>query len=78
MTPVVKIIYGIRSKAKQHRIFKVLLEELSTEYDDLLLHTKIRWLSSGRILQHFLSLLAEVKEFMRSKGEDASLLKDTE
>ena len=28
MTPVVKIINGIRSKAKQHRTFKVLLEEL--------------------------------------------------
>uniref|UniRef100_A0A1A8V9L8 SPIN-DOC-like zinc-finger domain-containing protein n=2 Tax=Nothobranchius TaxID=28779 RepID=A0A1A8V9L8_NOTFU len=36
MTPVVKIINSIRSKAKQHRIFKVLLEELSAEYGDLL------------------------------------------
>ncbi|XP_070408070.1 general transcription factor II-I repeat domain-containing protein 2-like [Nothobranchius furzeri] len=48
MTPVVKIINSIRSKAKQHRIFKVLLEELSAEYGDLLLHTEIRWLSRGR------------------------------
>lgn len=30
-----------RSKAKQHRIFKVLLEELSAEYGDLLLHTEM-------------------------------------
>lgn len=41
MNPVVKIINDIRSKAKQHRIFKVLLEELSAEYGDLLLHTEI-------------------------------------
>ncbi|KAJ3587900.1 hypothetical protein NHX12_011495 [Muraenolepis orangiensis] len=34
MTPVVKIINSIRSKAKQHRSFKVLLEELSAEYGD--------------------------------------------
>lgn len=61
MTPVVKIINSIRSKAKQHRIFKVLLEEMSDEYGDLLLHTQIRWLSRGRVLLRFLSLLAEIK-----------------
>ncbi|KAJ8280743.1 hypothetical protein GJAV_G00058480 [Gymnothorax javanicus] len=78
MTPVVKIINSIRSKAKQHRIFKVLLEEMSAEYGDLLLHTEIRWLSRGRVLLRFLSLLGEIKEFMQSKGKDVSLLEDTE
>ncbi|XP_070402531.1 general transcription factor II-I repeat domain-containing protein 2-like [Nothobranchius furzeri] len=79
MTPVVKIINSIHSKAKQHRIFKLLLEELSAEYGDLLLHTEIRWLSRGRVLQRFfLSLLCEIKKFMQSKGEDISLLEDTE
>ncbi|XP_060734371.1 general transcription factor II-I repeat domain-containing protein 2-like [Tachysurus vachellii] len=78
MTPVVKIINNIRSKAKQHRIFKVLMEEMSAEYGDLLLHTEIRWLSRGRVLHRFLSLLGEIKEFMQSKGEDVSLLEDTE
>ncbi|KAI4896999.1 hypothetical protein NFI96_008864 [Prochilodus magdalenae] len=78
MTPVVKIINSIRSRAKQHRTFKVLLEELSAEYGDLLPHTEIRWLSRGRILQRFLSLLGEIKEFMQSRGEDTVLLEDTE
>ena len=40
--PVVKIVNSIRSRAKQHRAFKVLSEELSAEYVDLLLHTEIR------------------------------------
>ena len=78
MTPVVRIINSIRSKAKQHRMFKMLLDELSAEYGDLLLHTEKRWLSRGRILKRFLSLLSEVKEFMLSKGEDASLLEEPE
>ncbi|TWW74176.1 SCAN domain-containing protein 3 [Takifugu flavidus] len=74
MTPVVKIINSIRSRAKQLRTFKVLLEELPAEYGDLLLHTEIRWLSRGRILLPFLSFLSEIKEFMQSRGEDAALL----
>lgn len=78
MTPIVKIINSIRSKAKEHRTFKVLLEEMSAEYGDLLLHTKIRWLSRGRVLLSFLSLLDEIQEFMQSRGEDVSLLEDTE
>lgn len=76
MTPVVKIINSIRSKSKQHRSFKVMLEELSAEYGDLLLHTDIRWLSRGRILLRFLSLLTEIKDFMKSRNEDTSLLED--
>ena len=78
MTPVVKIINSIRAKAKQLRTFKVLLEELSAEYGDLLLHTEIRWLSRGRILKRFLALLGEIKEFMQSREEDTSLLDNTE
>ncbi|TWW71375.1 SCAN domain-containing protein 3 [Takifugu flavidus] len=77
MTPVVKIRNSIRSRAKQLRTFKVLLEELPAEYGDLLLHTEIRWLSRGRTLLPFLSLLSEIKEFMQSRGEDAALLEDT-
>ncbi|KAI5621053.1 general transcription factor II-I repeat domain-containing protein 2-like [Silurus asotus] len=78
MTLVVTIINGTRSRAKQHRTFKVQLEELSAEYGDLLLNTAIRWLSKRRILLCLLSLLSEIKEFMQSKGEDTSQLEDTE
>ena len=78
MTPVVKIISSIRSKAKQHRTFKVLLEEMSAEYGELLLDTEIRLLSRRRVLLRFLSLLGEIKEFMQSEGKDVSLLEDTE
>ncbi|KAF7643534.1 hypothetical protein LDENG_00237660 [Lucifuga dentata] len=35
MTPVIKIINSIHAKAKQHRSFQALLEELSAEYGDL-------------------------------------------
>lgn len=44
MTPVVAIINSIRARVKKQRTFKLLLEELSAEYADLLLHTEIRFL----------------------------------
>ena len=78
MAPVVKIINSIRAKAKQHRSFKLFLEECSAEYGDLLLHTEVRWLSRGKILQRFLSLLAEIKAFMETREEDTTLLTDAE
>ncbi|XP_056138883.1 general transcription factor II-I repeat domain-containing protein 2-like [Lampris incognitus] len=78
MAPVVKIINSIRAKAKQHRSFKLLLEECSAEYGDLLLHTEVRWLSRGKILQRFLSLLGEIKAFMETREEDTTLLSDAE
>lgn len=60
--PCVKIVNSICSKATQHKGFKVLLEELSAEYEDLLLHMEIRWLSRSRVLQRFLSPLGEIKK----------------
>uniref|UniRef100_A0AAQ5Y107 HAT C-terminal dimerisation domain-containing protein n=1 Tax=Amphiprion ocellaris TaxID=80972 RepID=A0AAQ5Y107_AMPOC len=78
MGPVVRIINSIRAKAKQHRSFKLFLEECAAEYGDLLLHTDVRWLSRGKILQRFLSLLGEIKTFMESRGEDTTLLSNTE
>ncbi|XP_069506236.1 general transcription factor II-I repeat domain-containing protein 2-like [Ambystoma mexicanum] len=70
MAPVVQIINLICAKAKQHRMFKIFLEELSAAHGDLLLHTEIRWLSRGKILRRFLSLFPEIKDFMRSRNED--------
>ncbi|KAL7381747.1 hypothetical protein ABVT39_010657 [Epinephelus coioides] len=47
MGPVIKIINSIQAKAKQHRHFKLFLEECFAEYGDLLLHTDDRWLKLG-------------------------------
>lgn len=57
----------IRANAKQHRSFKLFLEECSEEYRDLLLHTGVSGLSRGKILQRFLSLLGEIKVFMETR-----------
>lgn len=68
MTPVVRIINSIQSKSKQHRCFKLFLDELSAEYGELLFHTEVRWLSRGKVLHRFISLLSEIKAFMETRG----------
>ena len=78
MAPVIKIIHSIRAKAKQHRSFKLFLEECSAAHGVLFLNTDIRWLSRGMILQRFLSLLDEIKAFMETREEDTTLLFDPE
>ena len=55
LIPVVKMINSIRAKAKQHRGFKLILEESSAECGDRLLHTEIRRPSRGKILHSFLA-----------------------
>lgn len=53
----------------QHRLFKLLLEEENNECNDLILHTDVRWLSRGKILERFINLLPQIKEFLSSRGE---------
>lgn len=68
-TIVTKIINSIRSGAMQHRLFKLLLEDEDVQFTDLLLHTEVRWLSRGKILERFIMLLPQIKEFIASRGE---------
>lgn len=48
------------------------------QYGVLLLHTKVRWLRQGEILQHFLNLLGETKAFIETRDKETTLLADAE
>ncbi|GFY10709.1 general transcription factor II-I repeat domain-containing protein 2 [Trichonephila clavipes] len=65
---VITIINSILAKALNHRQFKKLVFEMESEYVDLLLHNKIRWLSRGKVLKRFASLFPEIKAFLLEKG----------
>ncbi|KFM77003.1 General transcription factor II-I repeat domain-containing protein 2, partial [Stegodyphus mimosarum] len=68
-TIATKIINSIRSGAMQHRLFKLLLEDEDVQFTDLLLNTEVRWLSRGKILERFIMLLPQIKEFIASRSE---------
>ncbi|XP_068201642.1 general transcription factor II-I repeat domain-containing protein 2B-like [Palaemon carinicauda] len=68
MQLVVWVVNFIVSRALNYRQFRELLAEYETEYGDLVMHNEVRWLSRGRVLERFLSLLPQIREFTTSKG----------
>lgn len=69
MQRVVRVVNFIVSRALNHRQFRQLIEDYDTEYGDLLMHSEVRWLSRGKVLERFLSLLPEIRTFLDSKGK---------
>ncbi|GBO14625.1 hypothetical protein AVEN_76233-1 [Araneus ventricosus] len=68
MNLVIKIINSILAKALYHRQFKDFLEEIDSQFSDLLLHNKVRWLFRGNVLQRFALWLSEIKTFLNEKS----------
>jgi hypothetical protein len=76
MKTVIKIVNKIRAHSLQRRLFRELTEELECQYGDLLLHTEVRWLSKGRVLQRFKELLPALVKFFKERGEHLTELED--
>ncbi|GBO24279.1 General transcription factor II-I repeat domain-containing protein 2A [Araneus ventricosus] len=70
MNLVIKIINSILVKALYHRQFKDFLEEIDSQFSDILLHNKVRWLSRGNVVQSFALWLSEIKTFLNEKSID--------
>ena len=76
MNLVIKTINSILAKALYHRQFKEFFEEIESQYSDLILHNKVRWLSRGKVLKRFASCLSEITKFFNEKGIVHPELKD--
>ncbi|GBM02777.1 General transcription factor II-I repeat domain-containing protein 2A [Araneus ventricosus] len=70
MNLLIKIINSILAKALYHRQFKDFLEEIDSQFSDLFLHNKVRWLSRDNVLQRFPLCLSEIKTFLNEKSID--------
>ena len=51
VNPVVKLVNLIRIRRLQHRQFITFLEETDADHQDLLYHSRVRWLSLGNVCQ---------------------------
>ena len=69
MLTVTKIVNFIVARPLNHRQFRSLLDEAHSEYGDLLMHSGVRWLSRGKVLQRFASCLSEIRRFLDGKKQ---------
>lgn len=61
---VIKIVNFIKSRPLKSRLFDNLCSAMDAEHTQLLLHTEVRWLSRGRVLQRFYELRDELLIFL--------------
>ncbi|XP_034642709.1 SCAN domain-containing protein 3-like [Trachemys scripta elegans] len=66
---VIKAINKIRSNSLNDRLFRQLCIENDEEFNCLLLHTEVRWLSKGACLDRFYKLFDSVLEFLENKDD---------
>ena len=65
MNTMMKLINFLRaSSSHQHRLLREFLKEVDANADDLLLHSNVRWLSKGRVLERFWSIHKEIAAFL--------------
>ena len=70
MSVVLKIVNSIRARPLQDRLFKILTDEVDEQYGSLLLHSEVRWLSKGKVLERFQNLLPHIIQFLKCKNEN--------
>jgi hypothetical protein len=68
LNKAVKMINCIKANALNTRMFQVLCTEMGAQHECLLLHTEVRWLSRGRVLQRLFKLRDEIHAFLLNKN----------
>uniref|UniRef100_A0A5S6PZA8 DUF4371 domain-containing protein n=1 Tax=Trichuris muris TaxID=70415 RepID=A0A5S6PZA8_TRIMR len=70
---VIAAVNKIKSESLNERLFGQLCETNDEDFNRLLLHTEVRWLSKGTCLSRFYSLFDTVLEFL---GDENAALRD--
>lgn len=76
---VVNMVNFVKSRALKTRLLKQMCHEVGSRHDTLVLHTEIRWLSKGKVLERFFELRKELLSmFSVEKPDFAAQLNDEE
>ena len=65
---VVKVVNFVQHHALNSRLFETLCADMGSEYKRLLMHTEVRWLSRGKVLNRLFHLRDEVVVFLEKQG----------
>lgn len=76
LNEVVKVVNYIKKSPLRSRIFAALCDAMESDYKCLLYHTKVRWLSKGKVLNRFVHLKVEIISFIETEEIDFSFLKN--
>ena len=67
LSDCVKVVKFVRNRAINHRILKALCWDLGSDYEVLLYHSEVRWLSRAEVLKRLQELKQEVLLFLKDK-----------
>ena len=70
MDQVSQVVDFIKSRTLQNRLFSQLCKAMDSEYECLLYHTEVRWLSKGKVLKRMVHLKTQVISFMETQRKD--------
>ena len=76
MQNVISTVNFIKSNGLNHRPFRAFLEDIDSNYDDIVYYSHIRWLSRESLVKRFWVLREEIMIFMDDKGKDISFRND--
>ncbi|XP_054464244.1 protein FAM200C-like [Anoplopoma fimbria] len=74
---VVECVNYVQNSAMKHRIFKELCQEMGSEFEVLLYHSNVRWLSRGKVLNRVFAMRVELALFLR-EHQHCHRLQDSE
>ena len=73
LNTVMRTANTIKARAFDSSLFRQLCAENDEEFEQLLLHTEVRWLSKQNCMRRFYSLFSTVVEFFQALNDSVSL-----
>ena len=74
LTVVIQVVNHIKSNSLRDRLFHELCKQNGEEFERLVLHTEVRWLSKGNCLQRFIALWDSIVSFLANTQLGEQLL----
>lgn len=76
MNEVIKIVNYIKANPLRSRIFASLCDAMDSDYNCLLFHTDVRWLSKGKVLARVVFLRTEIISFLETEDVQYEFIHD--